>query len=287
MELQEGLTMTDSDDIDPTAGGTPDGGDPESDEPTGEVTDSSTTTDDAGDGTAEEDETQDVDDAKTAKRVTDTEAALKARQAELTRVNQKIAAAEAVQEQMKALRDATLAQKGDTEPQDYLADKTWHERYNERATEDPATAATELLMRERQQSDSRLVALLEARDNALLARARAIVGEATNPERAAMSDTLAKLNGEIPGFGALPSDTQMAMAKAFRKASGNGGATVKSQTLKPSAGSQGGTGRRVVETKNPKAEREAAAAQRAKSIFGGRMDDDEALYPMGKPAGKE
>jgi len=285
MELQEGLTMTDSDDGDPTIGGTPAVADPESGEPTGDDTDSPTVTDDAdGDeSTDEADGTQTVDDAKTGKRVTDTQAALKTSQAELTQIRQEIAAAKAVQAEIASLRNADLAQRTDTEPQDYLADKTWHERYNERATEDPATAATELLMRERQQ----FAALLEARDAALTARMQAFVGDVTNPERAELRDTLVKMGAELPWIKELSSAKQIEMAKVYRKAGGNGAATAKPQTLKPSAGSQGGTGRRVVETRNPQADRVKASDQKARAIFGGRMDDDEAQYPMGKPTGKE
>lgn len=216
--------------------------------------------DDAGTQAAEPDD-------KTAKRVADTEAALKEKQAELTRVSQEIALQKAIKKQL----DARQAPAPKQEEKDYLDDPEWVQRFEE----DPTAAVREIQRNER----ARLKSTFEARDEYLMGQFKRMLDERTDPARLELQGQLATLAAEIPGFEDIPAQTQIAMAKKFADATPS-----KPDTRRPPATGPAGTGRPPPPVNGPSQRQKAAQAAHAAIPEWNRGDSDLDQYPFGKPA---
>jgi len=227
-----------------------------------------TPTGEPGDGTP-------ADKSKTDKQVQDREKYLRETQRDITRSRQELAE---LKEQLAEFRGRQQALMDQSKPveTDYLDDGSWRETFNQAFADDPAQAHIMAMKKER----AELVKLLNRRDEFLRNESRSLVGDATAPERLEMQNTLKLLGKQVEGFSELPSKVQFSMARAYRKV-----APPDPETMRPPGGGIAG-GRAVV---NREAEttqqrrRKAAEALAAKWGIGDDQNEEDALYPLGKP----
>jgi len=217
---------------------------------------------------------QDEGDDKTAKRISDTDAALKAKQRELHEITVQLAAQKAVQEALQRERDGGKKDGAEeSNPFGYLDD----EDKDAEVDLQPGKGVRSIL----KDHTATMFKVLESRDSHLLGKVQAMLDEALNPERAELKDTIAELS-QKPWFSALPKDQQLAAAKEWKSLR-----SAKTETIDPHKSSPGGTGRRVTTgAKTADEQREEAARAKARAIFGAQKEGDEDLYLMGKPTAK-
>jgi hypothetical protein len=223
------------------------------------------------------DETGNQDDAgdKTAKRISDTDAALKLKQRELHEITMQLAAQKAVQEAMQ--RERGDGKKKDAEAEGDPFAYLDAEDGDAEVDAQPGRGVRSVL----KNHTATMFKVLESRDAHLIKTMRAMLEESTNPERVELKDTLAELS-QKPWFAALPKDQQLAAAKEWKSIQSG-----KTETIAPHTSSPGGTGRRVSASGKTASEmREEEAKAKARAIFGAQKDGDEDLYLMGKPTAK-
>jgi len=190
-------------------------------------------------------------DQKVEKRVHDTEAALKERQAELTRINQEIAARKAVQEELARVKEA---QNKPAMPSNPMEDPEFIASLEDMSTDEAIRAYAE-------RSQQYFGSVLDMRDEAFKQMLKEQIGFVTDPRMAQLKDTIATLSNES-WFMALPESERLAAAEKFAGASGVSSATI------PAPGTTVAGTQRVVETRVSEADRIAKLKEEAARLFG-------------------
>jgi len=206
---------------------------------------------------------QPIDADKVAKRVADTEAALKERQAELTRVSQELAAQKAVQAELARRETAATKDEG-LKP--FYQDEEWLGSFQDDLADlldEPGATLSKALAQAFAKNDEGYAQLFQSRDEALLEQVRTIVAEATDPKTQALRTTMTALAKQFPWFNDLPSGRQREIAEVIKKSTGNG-----SDTLTPPATDFTGTGRApAARAVDPAVAKRKAAEAKVKQLF--------------------
>lgn len=194
----------------------------------------------------------DAPDQKVEKRLEDTTKAFKERQAELTHLNQEIAAQKAVQAELAKVREVENKPAGPVNP---MEDKEFME-----SLEDMSTA--EALRAYAAKSQQFMGSILDMRDEAFKEQMRQQIGYATDPRVAKLNETITTLSNE-PWYAALSQDAKLAVAEKVAGATDDGSGDTIAASGMPVGGTQ-----RVVETQVSAADQEAALKKRADEVFG-------------------
>jgi len=196
-----------------------------------------------------------------SKRVADTDAALKAKQADLTRTSQELAKLDAELTARRAALDE-LSKARDraskpTEMVDPMEDKAFREKLSDL---DPIEAQIAIARAERRY----LAGILESRDAALKDEFGRTLSARTDPERAKLSDTISELSGKA-WFANLDPAQQLQAARDYAAAKPKGD---DADTFDPPATSPAGTGRSPGRAQETADERQARLREAAAREFG-------------------
>jgi hypothetical protein len=170
---------------------------------------------------------QSADDSVMAKRLSDTETALKERQRDFTEMSLKLAELKGQMSQMnlQAQQDDAI---------DPLTE-VYDEKLKEQFASDPQGTMAEILARQQRQ----FAKLLQQRDEYMETKMKERFDEQLNPERLELRDTIISLS-KHPWFSRLSPSEQVEAAKEYKGTS--------KTNVEPPATAMGGTGRRVAQT---------------------------------------
>lgn len=203
------------------------------------------------------------------KRYKDAQASYTKSQQEQVELRERLARVEGAQSAQQA-----QAQQPSQTP--YWDTPEFQERYQALADDSPAKAEAYAAQMQ-EQHFAQIVYGMQAQQDAKFA---AMVAAATNPERAKVQDTLNALTRDVQGFGGLPAEMQLQLAKA---AHANTDADEAGETVIPPASSPAGTGipAPTVDTGDEYAKSVKAMSDK---IFGPPPGSEpQALYPTYQP----
>jgi hypothetical protein len=183
-------------------------------------------------------QSKDGQDPVMAKRLADTETALKERQREFTEMSLKLA------ELKGQFNERTKSEQTTSDP---MAD-VWNAELEERFVSEPQKVIGEVLQRQQRAFGQ----VLQQRDDYWKDQIGKIVDERVNPERIELRDTINELS-KSDWFTKLSPNEQVAAAKQYRGAPG------RETGPQPHSTSLGGTGRRTVDTRTADETRRATA----------------------------
>lgn len=208
-------------------------------------------------GASQENPPEKTENPVLAKRLSDTEAALKDRQREFTEMSLKLA----------ELRGEMNAMAKPEKVQDDPVAEVWDDALKDRFISDPTTALPEII--ERQQ---RVFAkTLDQRDKFWKSEIKSMLDEQLNPERVELRSTIKELSSK-QWFQKLSPNEQVEAAKEYRGRVEN--------SVTPPGSSFGGTGRKppTQSGKTPAEERKARAKSDMERAFS-MMDQTNTLMP--------
>jgi len=203
------------------------------------------------------------------KRVVDTENALKDAQRQYHELKGQIAQ---MNQQINTVPAAEQAP-------DFLDSEDFLKKFDD----DPASAAREAILSERERLANAWGGVLESQRAEMLEQFQSML--TLSPDKQMHTAELTQLASSVPGFDALPDETKVHMAKALRKAKGE-------EALTPPS-SPAGTGYTEAQRQTAEDARRKEIAALAESMFGPAKAKGQELFPsitgigsLYKPAGE-
>ena len=234
----------------------------------------------------------DSGDAQTEKRIADTDAAIKDKQAEYTRISMELAESrkelEETRRMVERLTGREEAREAAAKQEEKSLTPVWEdpnfmEQFNTAYDNDPAKAMALF----GQGIFTQLAGQLGNFREEVVSSLRNDITQATDPERMALRPVMQSLADEIPGWNTMPDETKIALAKKVsdkQAAASQGGSH---QTVAPPGVSLAGGGQAAPAPPSGPSQHDqmvdALLAEWEKKGLGGPRNNDDAAWPMGRP----